>query len=111
MQVLISEEYLQDVGEAIREKNGLETTYLPNEFGVAIRALPTDGATPLDTLTATENGEYTPQAGYGGFSKVTVRTKANSYSASASGASYPHRNITTMFTLNYVWSTEAQSVN
>lgn len=111
MQVLISEEYLQDVGEAIREKNGLETTYLPNEFGVAIRALPTEGATPLDTLTATENGKYTPQAGYGGFSKVTVRIKAHFYAANASGALLSSGKATTTHTMNYIWSTEAQSVN
>lgn len=111
MQVLISEEYLTDVGDAIREKNGLETQYLPNEFGVAIRALPITEGLPLESITVTKNGTYTPSAGYGGISQVKVNVPTQTYEGAANGTAYPHRNVTTTHTMNYVWSTEAQSVN
>lgn len=111
MQVLISEEYLTDVGDAIREKNGLETQYLPNEFGVAIRALPVTEELPLESITVTRNDTYTPSAGYGGISQVKVKVPTQSYSANANGTVLPSGKATTSHTLNYVWSTEAQSVN
>ena len=117
MQVLVSEEHLQDVGAAIREKNRLTTEYLPNEFGIAIRALPTDGATPLEELTVTENGEYTPQAGYGGFSKVTVDVPqlvytATSYSArAASTGTLDSGNASANFSWAMAWDAIAGKVD
>jgi len=51
--VLISDQYLTAIGEAIRYKNGLSETYTPAQMGPAIRALETAAAPVLQTKSAT----------------------------------------------------------
>ena len=112
-QVLVTESYLQDTGDAIREKNGLsEASYLPSEFADAIRAIPTGQAPVLETLTATENGTYAPSAGYNGFSAVNVNVKKLSFEASAvMRGVLPSRTATATFNLSaLVWTSQAAKV-
>ena len=51
-QVLVTESYLTDIGNAIRGKNGLTTQYKPPQMAAAITAIPT-GATNFVTGTFT----------------------------------------------------------
>jgi hypothetical protein len=46
---------LSAIAAAIREKNGLSTTYKPGEMAAAIAAIPT-GITPTGTVNITQNG-------------------------------------------------------
>lgn len=41
--VLISESYLEDISDAIREKLSVETEYKPSEMAAAIQSIPTGG--------------------------------------------------------------------
>lgn len=41
--VLVTEEYLQDIADAIREKTGGSATYTPAQMGDAIRNIPSGG--------------------------------------------------------------------
>lgn len=41
--VIVNDESLKDIGNAIREKNGLQTKYKPSEMGQAIRNIPSGG--------------------------------------------------------------------
>ena len=68
--VLVKEQYLKDVAEAIRAKNETDNTYTPGEMAAAIGELKTDFVT--EPLEVTENGVYTPGDGVDGFNKVTV---------------------------------------
>lgn len=68
--VLVKEQYLKDVAEAIRAKNETDNTYTPGEMAAAIGELKTDFVT--EPLEVTENGIYTPGEGVDGFNKVTV---------------------------------------
>ena len=40
-QVLVTESYLEDIADAIREKNGTETTYKPSQMAAAIEDIVT----------------------------------------------------------------------
>lgn len=42
-EVLVQDTSLQAIADAIREKNGTETTYKPSEMGTAIRAIESEG--------------------------------------------------------------------
>lgn len=50
--VLVTESALEDIADAIRGKNGLQTTYKPGEMATAIGAIPT----PTGTKQITANG-------------------------------------------------------
>ena len=80
--VLVTEQYLSDIADAIREKKGVETTYKPGQMADAIGTI--HGDPVLETLTATQNNTYTPSTGKDGFSEVVVNVP-NSYSASDEG--------------------------
>lgn len=58
--VAITEQYLEDIADAIREKTGLSTaTYLPSEMAPAILTISGGGGiTPTGTLNITSNGTY-----------------------------------------------------
>ena len=54
--VVVNDASLQDVANAIREKNGLETKYKPAEMGQAIRDIPSGGGDlPPEALVITGN--------------------------------------------------------
>lgn len=63
--VFVTDTYLTDIGNAIREKNGETTTYKPSEMAAAIQAISGGGEQPklnaptikitVDTLTITAN--------------------------------------------------------
>ncbi len=55
--VLVSDTYLTDIADAIREKNGTTDTYKPSEMAEAISNIQT-GITPAETINITENGTY-----------------------------------------------------
>ena len=51
----IKDSELSAIAAAIRQKNGLSTTYKPGEMAAAIAAIPT-GTTPTGTVSITQNG-------------------------------------------------------
>ena len=57
--VLVTETHLEDIADAIREKNGRIDTYTPAEMADAIEAIPTSAT--LIQKTVTQNGVYDPQ--------------------------------------------------
>lgn len=66
--VLITESYLDGIGDGIRYANGGSDTYKPSQMEAAIRALKPN----LQSKTATQNGTVTPDSGYDGLSQVIV---------------------------------------
>lgn len=97
--VTVTESYLEDIGDAIREKLNTSQGYTPGQMAAAIQAIPTGGITPTGTIsitqngahdvtqyasanvnvqpnlqskTVTENGTVTPDQGYDGLSSVVV---------------------------------------
>ena len=67
---LYEETNIQGIAAAIREKNGTQNTYTTAQMAEAIRAITTQPN--LETLNATENGNYLPSSGKDGFSSVNV---------------------------------------
>lgn len=67
-EVIVTESYLADIAEAIREKNGTQNTYKPGQMAAAIEALPT---ATIEPLSVTENGTYTAEQGKA-YSPITV---------------------------------------
>ena len=58
-EVLVQDSSLQDIADAIREKNGTETTYLPSEMGDAVREISGGGGgIPAEALIITGNCSY-----------------------------------------------------
>ena len=55
-QVLVTPDYLEDIADAIRAKNGSSDTYKPGQMAAAIAAIPSGGITPTGTINITENG-------------------------------------------------------
>lgn len=73
---IYEESHIQAIADAIRYKNGTSNAYLVSQMGDAIRAIegsenPSTGLL-LQEKTITENGEYTADDGYDGFSSVVV---------------------------------------
>lgn len=60
---------LTDIGDAIREKLGVASTYKLDEMPDAIDGI---GGGTVAPLTVTENGTYTPPSGVDGYAPVTV---------------------------------------
>ena len=96
---IISNSYLEDIGDAIRYKKGTDETFYPSQMGDAIRSI--EGIVPtgtmeidangvynvtekaeavvsvepnLESLSVTENGLYLPESGTDGFDRVLVNT-------------------------------------
>lgn len=57
-QALITKQYLTDIADAIRSKNGTEETYTPAEMSDAIENIKTDGITPAGGLDITTEGTH-----------------------------------------------------
>lgn len=79
---LVTETYLENIGDAIRAKLGTQDTYTPAEMAGAIAQI--HGEPVLEALSVTENGTYDPSSGKDGFSQAVVNVP-NSYSASDEG--------------------------
>lgn len=71
---IISKSKLDAIAGAIREKTGSDSTYTPDQMVTAIGAIKTQG--DYQEKTFTENGTYTPDAGYDAFSQVTVNVQS-----------------------------------
>lgn len=79
---LYEETNIENIGAAIREKNGSSDRYTTAQMPNAIRAITTQ--TQLQEKNISVNGEYTPDAGFDGFSKVTANVP-NTYVAADEG--------------------------
>ena len=55
--VLVTEDYLEDIADAIRGKLSVQTQYKPGQMAAAIESIPT-GVTPTGTINITENGDF-----------------------------------------------------
>ena len=53
---IISNSYLEDIGDAIRYKKGTEETFYPSQMGDAIRSI--EGIVPTGTMEIDANGVY-----------------------------------------------------
>lgn len=53
---IISNAYLEDIGDAIRQKRGTEETYYPSQMGDAIRGI--EGIVPSGTINIDTDGTY-----------------------------------------------------
>lgn len=56
--VLVTEDYLEDIADAIRGKLSSADTYTPGQMAGAIESIPSGGITPTGTINITENGDY-----------------------------------------------------
>ena len=70
--VLVNENSLTNIANAIRGKNGETTTYKPSEMAAAITAISGGGEPTIEALSITSNGTYTAPDGVDGYSPVTV---------------------------------------
>lgn len=71
--VLIEQDTMADIADAIRGKNGSVSTYTPAQMVTAIANIPTDGGSPnIQALSVTANGTYTATDDVDGYSPVTV---------------------------------------
>ena len=84
-QVLVTEQYLDDIADAIRSKNGSESTYTPAQMAQAISEIHTADEFVLVQKTVNANGQYNASDDSAdGYSGVRVNVP-NSYSASDEG--------------------------
>lgn len=64
------------IANAIRSKTGSTAKIVADDFPDAIAGIQTGSDPVLEELSITENGEYTPDEGVDGFSKVTVAVES-----------------------------------
>jgi hypothetical protein len=83
-QVTVNESTLDAIGNAIRGKLGVQTTYKPNQMPAAIQSIEVPS---LQEKTIYANGTYVPSAGKNGFSRVIVEVEGEVL-PSASGVSF-----------------------
>ena len=75
-QVRVNESSMQNIADAIRDKNHEVTKYKPSEMPAAISRIKTNEPV-FDKLTVTENGKYTPPAQIDGYNEVDVNVQPN----------------------------------
>ena len=84
-QVLVTESYLDDIADAIRDKNGSEDTYTPAQMADAIENIQTADEVVLVSKSISANGTYNPASDSAdGYSGVTVNVP-NTYTVSDEG--------------------------
>ena len=82
-QVVVTEEYLSDIAQALRVKLGTNETFKPSQMGNGVRRLPT--APRLITKNITANGTYNASGDNAdGYSSV-IANVPNTYAASDEG--------------------------
>lgn len=69
-------EKMTAIADAIRAKTGGTTALTLDQMATEISGIQTGSAPVLTELSITENGEYTPNEGIDGFSKVTVAVES-----------------------------------
>lgn len=69
--IKINKSSMQNIADAIRDKNHEVVKYYPSEMSAAISRIKTTDPV-FDKLTVTENGKYTPPAEIDGFNEVDV---------------------------------------
>lgn len=70
--VLVNDDSLKAIGNAIREKNGETTKYKPAEMAAAITAISGGGEATIEALSITSNGTYNAPDGVDGYNPITV---------------------------------------
>lgn len=80
--VIVTETYLENIGDAIRSKLGGSDTYKPSEMAGAISQI--HGDPVLEALSVSANGTYNPSSGKDGFSQAIVDVP-NTYAAGDEG--------------------------
>ena len=78
--VLISDQYLEDIANAIRNKNGSQNTYTPAQMASAITAISGGSAPILQNKTITPSASQqiiTADNGYDGLGSVTINGDTN----------------------------------
>lgn len=84
-QVLVTESYLDDIADAIRDKTGSEDTYTPAQMAEAIEDIHTADEVVLVSKSISANGTYNPASDSAdGYSGVTVNVP-NTYTAADEG--------------------------
>ena len=74
--IKINKSSMQNIADAIRDKNHEVVKYYPSEMSAAISRIKT--VEPVfDKLTVTENGKYTPPAEIDGYNEVDVNVQPN----------------------------------
>ena len=74
--IKINKSSMQNIADAIRDKNHEVVKYYPSEMSAAISRIKTTEPV-FDKLTVTENGKYTPPAEIDGYNEVDVNVQPN----------------------------------
>lgn len=105
--VLIDDSTMYDIGDAIRDKLGVATTYYPSEMASAIEGI----HDTLGTKTITENGTYDPSDdSLDGYSEVTVSV-SSAPSASRVGIIEPFVDVTKLGNAGKYYVNSSSTVN
>lgn len=87
--VLINEDTMTDIADAIRSKKGVSTTYKPNEMPSAIESISGGGVTPTGTknISITQNGTTTEDVTNYASAQITVNVETAMEKITVSGTS------------------------
>lgn len=88
--VLVTEEYLEDIADAIRAKNGTQNKYKPSQMADAIDDISGGGTTPSGTkeISITENGTTTEDVTNYASAEINVNVSAPSPTLQTKTVSY-----------------------